>query len=69
MKKKLTRALLACLLTLIMVLACGCNNEPDPTEPSNWKVTFYESDGTTVLTEVAVADGEAVTVPELTKDG
>ena len=69
MKKKLTRALLACLLTLTMVLACGCNNEPDPTEPSNWKVTFYESDGTTVLTEVAVADGEAVTVPELTKDG
>jgi len=69
MKKKLTRALLACLLTLTMVLACGCNNEPDPTEPSNWKVTFYESDGTTVLTEVAVADGDAVTVPELTKDG
>lgn len=69
MKKKLTRALLACLLTLTMVLACGCNNEPDPTEPSNWKVTFYESDGTTVLTEVAVANGEAVTVPELTKDG
>lgn len=69
MKKKLTRALLACLLTLTMVLACGCNNEPDPTELSNWKVTFYESDGTTVLTEVAVADGEAVTVPELTKDG
>lgn len=69
MKKKLTRALLACLLTLTMVLACGCNNEPDPAEPSNWKVTFYESDGTTVLTEVAVADGEAVTVPELTKDG
>ena len=69
MKKKLTRALLACLLTLTMVLACGCNNEPNPTEPSNWKVTFYESDGTTVLTEVAVADGEAVTVPELTKDG
>ena len=69
MKKKLMRALLACLLTLTMVLACGCNNEPDPTEPSNWKVTFYESDGTTVLTEVAVADGEAVTVPELTKDG
>ena len=69
MKKKLTRALLACLLVLTMVLACGCNNEPDPTEPSNWKVTFYESDGTTVLTEVAVADGEAVAVPELTKDG
>ena len=69
MKKKLTRALLACLLVLTMVLACGCNNTPDPTEPSNWKVTFYESDGTTVLKEVEVADGEAVTMPELTKEG
>ena len=66
MKKKLTRALLACLLVLTMVLACGCTSEPDP---SNWKVTFYDSDGTTVLQEVEVADGEAVTVPELTKEG
>ena len=69
MKKKLTRVMLACLLTLTMVLACGCGSEPDPTEPSNWKVTFYESDGTTVLQEVEVADGEAVAMPELTKDG
>ena len=71
MKKTLTKALLACLLTLTMVLACGCNNASDPTDPpaSNWKVTFYESDGTTVLQEVEVADGEAVAVPELTKEG
>ena len=71
MKKTLTKALLACLLVLTMVLACGCNNAPDPTDPpaSNWKVTFYESDGTTVLQEVEVADGEAVAMPELTKEG
>ena len=68
MKKKLTRALLACLLVLTTVLACGCSSEPDSTV-SNWKVTFYESDGTTVLQEVEVADGEAVAVPELTKEG
>ena len=71
MKKTLTRALLACLLVLTMVLACGCKNASDPTDPpaSNWKVTFYESDGTTVLQEVEVANGETVTAPELTKDG
>ena len=73
MKKKLTRALLACLLVLSMVLACGCNSEPDPTEStagaSQWKVTFYESDGKTVIKEVQVEDGKAVTVPEMTKDG
>ena len=73
MKKKLTRALLACLLVLTMVLACGCNSEPNPTEStagaSQWKVTFYESDGKTVIKEVQVEDGKAVTVPEMTKDG
>lgn len=71
MKKTLTKALLACLLALTMVFACGCNNASDPTDPSasNWKVTFYESDGTTVLQEVEVADGEAVAMPELTKEG
>ena len=69
MKKKLTRALLACLLVLTTVLACGCNSEPDPVEPSNWKVTFYESDGETVIQEVTVADGETAAAPELTKEG
>lgn len=69
MKKKLTRALLACLLVLTMVLACGCNKEPDPAKPSNWKVTFYESDGKTVIQEVMVADGAAAAAPELTKEG
>ena len=48
MKKSLTRVLLACLLVLTVVFACGCSNTPDPSA-SNWKVTFYEGDGTTVL--------------------
>ena len=41
MKKSLTRVLLACLLVLTVVFACGCSNTPDPSA-SNWKVTFYE---------------------------
>ena len=69
MKTKWTSALLACLLVLTMVLACGCKNEPDPTEAPKWKVTFYDGDGTTVLQEVEVANGETVTIPALTKEG
>ncbi len=71
MKKKLTRALLAALLVLTMVLVCGCSGKLEPTEPavSTWKVTFYESDGETVLAEVDTASGEKVAMPELTKDG
>lgn len=71
MKKKLTRLPLACLLILIMALVCGCGNQSNPTEPPavNWKVTFYESDGVTVLQEVEAADGQAVTMPELKKEG
>ena len=71
MKKKWMWALLAALLVLTAVLSCGCGSEAEPTEPavSTWKVTFYESDGETVLTEVEVKDGEKVAMPELTKDG
>ncbi len=74
MKKTLTRGWLAAMLVLLMLLACGCTADPEPTDPtdasaSNWKVTFYETDGVTVLTEVEVADGETVELPELTKDG
>ncbi len=71
MKKKLTRVLLACLLVLTMVLACGCKNDTTPTDPpaSTWKVTFLDSDGSTVLKELQVDDGKTVTMPELTKDG
>lgn len=68
MKKKLTKVWLVCLLVLAMVLACGCTSEPEPTVPS-WKVTFYESDGVTVLDEVEVEDGKTVSMPELKKDG
>ncbi len=71
MKKTLTRGWLAAMLALVMLLACGCAGEPDPTEPpaANWKVTFYETDGVTVLKEVEVADGQTVPMPELTKEG
>ena len=59
MKKTLTKALLVCLLVLTMVLASGCTQEPKATDPSvtKWKVTFYDSDGTTVLGEAEVEDG------------
>lgn len=77
MKKTLTRVLLACLLVLTMVLACACTNDQANTDPadtsgadaSNWKVTFYDSDGKTVLKEVEVENGKTVSAPELTKDG
>lgn len=71
MKKTLSRTLLACLLVFTMVLACGCAKTPDPTDPpaNKWKVTFYESDGVTVLEEVEVEDGKAVAMPELSKEG
>lgn len=71
MKKKMTRALLACLLVLTMVFACGCSSTSKPTEPSvaTRKVTFFESDGVTVIQEVQVEDGKTVTMPELTKEG
>ena len=65
MKKKLTRALLACLLVLTMILACGCKSGSN----SSWKVTFYESDGVTVLKEVEAEDGKPVDMPELAKEG
>ena len=51
MNKKLMLGLLACLLVLTMLLVCGCTSEPEATEPpvETWKVTFYDSDGVTVL--------------------
>lgn len=70
MKKTLTRVLLACLLVMTMVLTCACTGEPEQKDPAaTWKVTFFESDGSTVIKEVQVEDGKAVTVPEMTKDG
>ncbi len=73
MKKMLTRGILAAMLILLMLLACGCTGEtgtPETDPPaSSWKVTFYETDGKTVLAELEVANGETVTIPELTKEG
>ncbi len=74
MKKTWMRLLLVCLLAMVMVMACACTEQTDPEDTtgpaaSTWKVTFYESDGTTVLKEVEVTDGQAVAQPELTKDG
>ena len=71
MNKKLTMCLLACLLALTMLIVCGCTKEPEATEPSveTWKVTFYDSDGVTVLQEAEVEDGKTVTMPDLTKEG
>ncbi len=72
MKKTLTRSMLAALLVLVMVLACGCSGkggDETTAAAAAWKVTFYETDGTTVLAEAEVPDGGTVTIPELTKDG
>lgn len=69
MKKKLTRTLLACLLVLTTLLVAGCSTKPQETPASTWKVTFYESDGVTVLAEVQVEDGKTVEMPELSKEG
>ena len=65
MKKTLTRALLACLLILTLVVVSACTG----TAATQWTVTFYESDGSTVIQEVKVNDGEAIEMPELTREG
>ncbi len=73
MKKTLLRGCLAAVLCVCLLLACGCAGEPAPAEtdpPAGpWKVTFLETDGTTVLKEVEVADGQTIAMPELTKEG
>lgn len=68
MNAKMKRILLACLMVLTLVFLCSCTGEPQETA-ANWKVTFYESDGVTVIREVEVADGQTVAMPELTKEG
>lgn len=67
MKKNWTKALLACLLVVTMLVICGCEQKQDA--PTMRKVTFYESDGKTVIQELEVEDGKTVTLPELTKEG
>ncbi len=63
MKRSFTRGIAAVLLCAVMLMACACASE------TTWKVTFYDTDGTTVLQEVEVVDGQTVTIPELTRDG
>ena len=65
MKKNLLRVTLALLLIASLVLAVGCQKE----EVKTWKVTFYDADGVTVISEVEAEDGKAVELPELTRDG
>ena len=63
--KKL-RILLCLALAFVMVLALAACGEGGG---SGLKVTFYDSDGTTVLAEVEAEAGQPVTAPELTKEG
>ena len=65
MKKNLLRVTLALLLIASLVLAVGCQKE----EVKTWKVTFFDADGVTVISEVEAEDGKAVELPELTRDG
>ncbi len=66
--KKL-RTLLCLALALVMVFALAACGEGGETTSGGFKVTFYDSDGTTVLAEVDVEDGGTVAEPELTKEG
>lgn len=66
--KKL-RILLCLALAAVLCLglaACGETAE----EPSGgYKVTFYDSDGVTVLAETTAEEGQPVAEPELSKEG
>lgn len=78
MKKNLFKTILALMLVaaLFVLAGCGSEKEETTTEPTTteapattWKVSIYDSDGVTVLAEVEVEDGKAVTLPELVRDG
>lgn len=70
--KLLTAVLLVAALALTAV-ACGetpaAIEATDAPENTGWTVTFFDSDGVSVLKEVAVADGAPVERPELTREG
>ena len=66
--KKL-RILLCLALALVMVFALAACGDGGETTSGGYKVTFYDSDGTTVLAEVDVEEGQAVAEPELSKEG
>lgn len=66
--KKL-RTLLCLALALIMVFALAACGDGGEVSSSGFKVTFYDSDGTTVLAEVTAEEGQPVAEPELSKEG
>ena len=61
------KRLLAVILSALMLLSlfAGC----DGLGKTKFTVTFYDSDGKTVLAEVPTVEGKAVELPELTRDG
>ncbi len=72
--KKTMLWIAAVILLLGALMLAGCQTQPAdaPTTttapPSVWHVTFYDSDGKTVLTEVDVEDAKTVAEPTLTKE-
>ncbi len=61
--KKTMKTLLSALIVLALLAACTALAEAPA-----WKVTVYEADAKTVLAEYTVADGGAITPPELSKE-
>ena len=66
---KKMRKLLCLALALAMVLALAACGEAGGDASGGFKVTFYDSDGTTVLAEVNAEEGQPVAEPELSKEG
>ena len=66
---KKSRKLLCLALALAMVLALAACGEAGGDASGGFKVTFYDSDGTTVLAEVNAEEGQPVAEPELSKEG
>ncbi len=73
MKRNLLCYALLLVLVLTLGLASACQKAAPAAaatpEPAGFTVTFFDSDGVTVLAEVPAADGETVTMPDLTREG
>lgn len=73
-KSKFLIALLLVTALALTAMACTAapattDATPEPVAEKTWTVTFFDSDGVSVLKEVAVADGATVEKPDLTRDG